>query len=98
MADEKESGSNIKKNLAIGATGVVLTAAVAGVAGAILANKELRRSLGKRAVKALETVSQLASKAEKQAEAGLKFLQGNGQTKEKAPPKKAKVTKKVKSK
>lgn len=96
MAEEKEVGSSLKKNLAIGATGVVLTAAVAGVAGAILANKNLRKTLGKKAVKALETVSQLASKAEKQAEAGLKLLQKNGDEKrQKAAPKKTGSTKKV---
>ncbi len=97
--NEQGSSSSNTKNLIIGATGVALTAAVAGVAGAILANKELRKNLGKKTVKALEVVSNIAVKAEKEATAGLKFLQNKAQKNNKAiKPAVKKVTKKVKSK
>ncbi|EKD91491.1 MAG: hypothetical protein ACD_30C00003G0002 [uncultured bacterium] len=96
--DERSSSSNNTKNLIIGATGVALTAAVAGVAGAILANKELRKNLGKKTVQALEVVSKLAVRAEKEATAGLKYLQSKAQKEDKTlKPAPKKVTKKVKS-
>lgn len=98
MADEEKKENSNTKNLVIGATGVALTAAVAGVAGAILANKQLRKNLGKKTVQALEVVSKLAIRAEKEATAGLKYLQSKTQKEKKElKPAAKKVTRKVKS-
>lgn len=74
------------------AAAVALTA-IAGAAGAILANRELRDSLGKKTVKALDVVSKVAMRAEEEAVSGLKALRARtGKKKaDKKPVKKIKV-------
>lgn len=81
--------------LMLGAAGVLIAAAAA-TAGAVLANKTLRKQLGDKAAGALEVVSSLALSAEKQAEGGLRqlgekageMMEGNKKTSKKFSKKK----------
>lgn len=53
------------KNLTRLAIGATVVAAASAAAGAVLANRELRKNLGRRTTQALEVVSDLAKQVEK---------------------------------
>lgn len=93
MADEKNDKKEGANAAGMAAAAIALTA-IAGAAGAILANKDLRKNLGKKTVQALDVVSKIASKAEEGAISGLKNLRKDD-SKTKKPPKKIKIKRKV---
>ncbi len=79
-----------KKNLskiAIGAGGAALAAGAAAAAGALLANKDLRNALGKKATEALKTVSRLAEGIDKGAREGIRVVKTETKAKKSAPKK-----------
>lgn len=80
------------------AAAAIALAAVAGAAGAVLSNKELRNTLGKKTTQALEVVTKLAQRAEEEAVSGLRYLRaksGTGRNLKKGVKKTGKRTKRA---